>query len=180
MGQRRHHRHLRRIQPLIGHGDGHQHRRLRCQPEGRQGLLRATLVGDCQRHAHRLGRRYPAAQDLEVAPRLDLVGRHHQQLAEAARGLARRGTQGQPTLGPQLARRLEGPPQQALGEAGAQRGEQRRPGGLLRRRGLQPVRPEPRPLAAALGLRPQPGRLAVQRAEGDRQHRPLRQGPARL
>ncbi len=129
-----------------------------------------------------LAGRQPALQDGMVAPGGALVGRHHQQLAEAAGGRVGGQAALSPALGAEVADGQERLAQQGFGEAGAQRGEQRGPGRLLRVGGGQAVRAD---LAALLVA---PAGLAVERAEGDGQHGALGQrlpprvaddGPAR-
>ncbi len=117
-----------------------------------------------------LGRRHPAAQDVGIAPGADLVGGDHQQLAQAT-GVLPGGQPAQAaTLRPKRAHRGERLAQQGVGEAGAQRGEQGRAGGLGRPGRGEPVRP-----GRCAGL-VQPAGLAIHGAEQHRQHGAFGQG----
>jgi hypothetical protein len=81
------HSDLGRVQPLIGHGHGDQDGRLRPQAKGGQHLRGVTLLRYGQAGVEQAARRREAgAQVVEVAARLRLVGRHHQELAQAAWG----------------------------------------------------------------------------------------------
>ena len=158
----------RRVQPLIGHGDGDQHRRLGPQAEGCHHLLRVAAVGDGEpRHAPGLLPRHPALKRLQIRPRRLLVGRDDQQLAQPRTVAPRRQLQLRPPFRPVLPAGAVGLAQHRLGEAGAQRGEQ----------GVARVLPRLRQrIDPAVGaLRIQPGGRAVHRAEGDGQDRLLGQ-----
>ena len=135
------------------------HRRVGGEPEAGKRLVRVALVrrGELRRAA--LAARHPAAQDLRVAPGIDLVGCHHQQLAEATCVSAGRQTTVLSQLGPQRARGGEHLAQQLVGEASAQCSEQRRAGRLG-----WPVREQPMRADRGPGL-VQPTRVAIDGAE---------------
>ena len=102
VGEGGHHRHLRRIEPLVGHGHRDQDRRLRRQPEGGQGLGGIPLIRGRQPHLPLgLPGRHPAPQHLAVASGAALVGSHHEQLAQTPRGLADSESRARPGGGPE-------------------------------------------------------------------------------
>ena len=103
------------------------------------------------------------------APRGRLVGRHDQQLAEAPGRVAGTEAERLAARRPALAAVEEGAPQQPVGVAGAQRGEQHRPQPLAR----VAERGRAQPLAGR-----EPLGLAVERAEADRHDGALGQGGA--
>ena len=143
VGQRRHHGHLGYVQPLIGHRDRHQDRGLRLQSEGGDGLVGARRVRRRQlRHLPGLVAGKPALDRFEIPLRVLLVGRDHQQLAQARGGFARGKAALLSPAGAQVADTDKRFAQQRLGEAGAERREQRRAGGLVRIGGGEPVRPD--------------------------------------
>ncbi len=107
VGQGRHHGHLGRVEPLVGHRHRHQDRGLGQQPEGGERFMGVALGrgGEADVAPGLLGR-HPASQHVEVGPRRGLIGRDDQQLAEPARC----GAGWEPALGPSLGAQLRASP----------------------------------------------------------------------
>ena len=121
-------------------------------------------------HRGCLRRRNPAVEEIGVAARSGLVGRHHEQLAQTRRILPGRKPAVAPAVGSQGADPGEGFAQQVFGKAGAQSGEQGRAGRLDRPGRGQSMRAGWQPVLV------QPACLAVHGAEQDGQYRALGQG----